>query len=134
MVAGRVSVPIPDLGTITAPPVAHNAARGAQIALGSRVTRINRVYKGPASASAQRAKNSAGAGGTDILMNNAGIQPGSQMFGPHENWQRILSVDLWGVINGSQAFAPQIIARGLPGSGTADLANQRSGDHSTWSR
>src|SRR6185437_10136661 len=24
-------------------------------------------------------------GGTDILMNNAGIQPGSQMFGPHEN-------------------------------------------------
>jgi hypothetical protein len=24
------------------------------------------------------------------------------MFGPHENWQRILSVDLWGVINGSQ--------------------------------
>jgi NAD(P)-dependent dehydrogenase (short-subunit alcohol dehydrogenase family) len=82
----------------------------------------------------QRAKNSAGAGGTDILMNNAGIQPGSQMFGPHENWQRILSVDLWGVINGSQVFAPQIIARGLPGSGTADLANQRSGDHSTWSR
>jgi NAD(P)-dependent dehydrogenase (short-subunit alcohol dehydrogenase family) len=44
-------------------------------------------------------------------MNNAGIQPGSQMFGPHENWQRILSVDLWGVINGSQVFAPQIIAR-----------------------
>ena len=79
-------------------------------------------------------QNCASAGGTDILMNNAGIQPGSQMFGPHENWQRILSVDLWGVINGSQVFAPQIIARGLPGSGTADLANQRSGDHSTWSR
>jgi len=39
-------------------------------------------------------------GGTDILMNNAGIQPGSKMFGPHENWQRILSVNLWGVING----------------------------------
>ena len=70
-------------------------------------------------------------GGTDILMNNAGIQPGSQMFGPHENWQRILSVDLWGVINGSQVFTPQMIARGMPGSGTADLANQRSGDHSS---
>jgi hypothetical protein len=41
---------------------------------------------------------------------------------------------LWGVINGSQVFAPQMIARGLRGSGTADLANQRSGDHSTWSR
>jgi NAD(P)-dependent dehydrogenase (short-subunit alcohol dehydrogenase family) len=54
-------------------------------------------------------------GGPDILMNNAGIQPGSEMFGPHENWQRILSVNLWGVINGSQVFAPQMIARGRPG-------------------
>jgi len=54
-------------------------------------------------------------GGTDILMNNAGIQPGSQMFGPHENWQRILGVNLWGVINGSQVFAPHMIERGRPG-------------------
>jgi hypothetical protein len=54
-------------------------------------------------------------GGTDILMNNAGIQPGSKMFGPHENWQRILSVNLWGVINGSQVFAPHMIARGRAG-------------------
>jgi NAD(P)-dependent dehydrogenase (short-subunit alcohol dehydrogenase family) len=35
-------------------------------------------------------------GGTDILMNNAGIQPGSKMFGPAENWQRVLGVNLWG--------------------------------------
>jgi hypothetical protein len=54
-------------------------------------------------------------GGTDILMNNAGIQPGSQMFGPAENWQRIFSVNLWGVINGSQVFAPHMIERGRPG-------------------
>ena len=54
-------------------------------------------------------------GGTDILMNNAGIQPGSQMFGPAENWQRILGVNLWGVINGSQVFAPHMIERGRPG-------------------
>ena len=54
-------------------------------------------------------------GGTDILMNNAGIQPGSQMFGPLENWQRILGVNLWGVIHGSQTFAPRMIARGRPG-------------------
>ena len=32
-------------------------------------------------------------GGTDVLMNNAGIQPGSKMFGPAENWQRILGVE-----------------------------------------
>ena len=54
-------------------------------------------------------------GGTDILMNNAGIQPGSQMFGPVQNWQRILGVNLWGVIHGSQVFAPRMIERGRPG-------------------
>jgi NAD(P)-dependent dehydrogenase (short-subunit alcohol dehydrogenase family) len=54
-------------------------------------------------------------GGTDILMNNAGIQPGSAMFGPAENWQRILGVNLWGVIHGSQIFAPRMIERGRPG-------------------
>jgi NAD(P)-dependent dehydrogenase (short-subunit alcohol dehydrogenase family) len=54
-------------------------------------------------------------GGTDILMNNAGIQPGSRMFGPLENWQRILGVNLWGIIHGSQVFAPHMIERGRPG-------------------
>jgi NAD(P)-dependent dehydrogenase (short-subunit alcohol dehydrogenase family) len=54
-------------------------------------------------------------GGTDILMNNAGIQPGSQMFGPVQNWQRILAVNLWGVIHGSRTFAPGMIERGRPG-------------------
>jgi NAD(P)-dependent dehydrogenase (short-subunit alcohol dehydrogenase family) len=54
-------------------------------------------------------------GGTDVLMNNAGIQPGSQMFGPRENWERVLAVNLWGVINGTQVFAPGMIARARPG-------------------
>jgi hypothetical protein len=54
-------------------------------------------------------------GGTDVLMNNAGIQPGSAMFGPAENWQRILGVNLWGVIHGSQIFTPRMIERGQPG-------------------
>jgi NAD(P)-dependent dehydrogenase (short-subunit alcohol dehydrogenase family) len=54
-------------------------------------------------------------GGTDLLMNNAGIQPGSTMFGPEDNWQRILGVNLWGVIHGSQIFTPGMIERGRPG-------------------
>src|SRR5471030_3426068 len=54
-------------------------------------------------------------GGTDILMNNAGIQPGSAMFGPAANWERVLDVNLWGVIRGTQAFVPGMIARGRPG-------------------
>ncbi len=54
-------------------------------------------------------------GGADILMNNAGIQPGSGMFGPLENWQRVFDVNLWGVIHGTQVFVPGMIARGRPG-------------------
>jgi len=54
-------------------------------------------------------------GGTDVLMNNAGIQPGSDVFGPAENWQRVLAVNLWGVVHGSQAFVPGMLARGRPG-------------------
>ena len=54
-------------------------------------------------------------GGTDVLMNNAGIQPGSGMFGPPGAWQRVLGVNLWGVIHGSQVFVPGMIERGRPG-------------------
>jgi NAD(P)-dependent dehydrogenase (short-subunit alcohol dehydrogenase family) len=54
-------------------------------------------------------------GGTDILMNNAGIQPGSTLFGEPNNWQRIIGVNMWGIINGSRTFAPNMIARGSAG-------------------
>ncbi len=54
-------------------------------------------------------------GGTDVLMNNAGIQPGSGMFGPVDAWERVMAVNLWGVIHGAQVFAPRMIGRGRPG-------------------
>jgi NAD(P)-dependent dehydrogenase (short-subunit alcohol dehydrogenase family) len=54
-------------------------------------------------------------GGTDILMNNAGIQPGSTIFGPDDHWSRILGVNLWGVIHGSQVFVPGMLKRARPG-------------------
>lgn len=54
-------------------------------------------------------------GGTDILMNNAGVQPGSDMLGSAENWERVLGVNLWGVIHGTQTFVPGMIERGRPG-------------------
>jgi len=54
-------------------------------------------------------------GGIDVLMNNAGIQPGSEMFGPRANWEHVLGVNLWGIINGTQVFAPNMIARKRPG-------------------
>jgi len=54
-------------------------------------------------------------GGTDLLMNNAGVQPGSAIFGPVENWERVIGVNLWGPIHGSRAFGPGMVARGRPG-------------------
>ncbi|MGA1538149.1 MAG: SDR family NAD(P)-dependent oxidoreductase [bacterium] len=54
-------------------------------------------------------------GGTDILMNNAGIQPGSTMLDDSENWLRILGVNLGGIVYGTQVFVPRMIERGRPG-------------------
>ena len=45
-----------------------------------------------------------------VLMNNAGIQPGSSLFGADDRWRRILDVNLWGVIQGCRVFAPAMIA------------------------
>jgi NAD(P)-dependent dehydrogenase (short-subunit alcohol dehydrogenase family) len=54
-------------------------------------------------------------GDVHVLMNNAGVQPGSGMFGPEADWERVLGVNLWGVIHGTQVFTPGMIARGQPG-------------------
>ncbi len=55
-------------------------------------------------------------GGADILVNNAGIQPGSEMLGPADAWERILGVNLWGIVHGTHVFAPRMIARGRHGA------------------
>ncbi len=54
-------------------------------------------------------------GAVNVLMNNAGIQPGSTIFDAEGNWDRILDVNMGGIIHGSQIFAPRMIAAGQPG-------------------
>jgi NAD(P)-dependent dehydrogenase (short-subunit alcohol dehydrogenase family) len=63
-------------------------------------------------------------GGTDLLMLNAGIQPGSSLFGPVGDWERVLAVNLWGVIHGARAFVPGMIGRGRPGAVIATGSKQ----------
>jgi NAD(P)-dependent dehydrogenase (short-subunit alcohol dehydrogenase family) len=53
-------------------------------------------------------------GRVHLLMNNAGIQPGSSMFGPQVNWDNVLKVNLNGVINGTRVFGLNMIAHGEP--------------------
>lgn len=55
-------------------------------------------------------------GGTDILMNNAGIGMSSSAVGDAAPWETMLGVNLWGPIHGTQVFAPRMIARGRPGA------------------
>ncbi|MDZ7602579.1 MAG: SDR family NAD(P)-dependent oxidoreductase [Hoeflea sp.] len=53
-------------------------------------------------------------GRVHLLMNNAGIQPGSSLFGPQANWDRVLGVNLMGVIHGTRVFGPGMVAHGKP--------------------
>lgn len=54
-------------------------------------------------------------GAVHVLINNAGMQPGSGIFDAEANWDRIIGVNMFGVIRGSQIFAPRMIAGGAPG-------------------
>jgi NAD(P)-dependent dehydrogenase (short-subunit alcohol dehydrogenase family) len=49
-----------------------------------------------------------------VLMNNAGTEGGGQIFGDPQRWRAILETNLWGVINGVQAFIPAMIGQKSP--------------------
>ena len=51
-------------------------------------------------------------GDVALLMNNAGTGGGGELFGDPARWRRIIDVNLWGVINGVQVFAPDMIRQG----------------------
>jgi NAD(P)-dependent dehydrogenase (short-subunit alcohol dehydrogenase family) len=53
-------------------------------------------------------------GQVNVLMNNAGISVRASTWGDYPQWQSILNVNLWGVINGVQAFTADMIAQGMP--------------------
>ncbi len=54
-------------------------------------------------------------GPVDVLMNNAGIQPGSDIFGPAAAWEAVLATNLMGIVHGAQIMVPGMIAAGRPG-------------------
>ncbi|HEY9724545.1 MAG TPA: SDR family NAD(P)-dependent oxidoreductase [Oscillatoriaceae cyanobacterium] len=52
-------------------------------------------------------------GPLDLLVNNAGVgAAGPFLETTVEDWQRVLDVNLWGVIHGCRLFAPAMVARG----------------------
>ncbi len=55
-------------------------------------------------------------------MNNAGVGNGGGVFGDPARWRRLIDVNLFGVVNGVQAFGAAMIAQGT----TAAIVNTGS--------
>src|SRR5262249_46394813 len=53
-------------------------------------------------------------GEVGVLMNNAGTAPGGGPWDHIDRWRRVLDVNLWGVINGVQCFAPRMLQQKTP--------------------
>ncbi|HUB15273.1 MAG TPA: SDR family NAD(P)-dependent oxidoreductase [Acetobacteraceae bacterium] len=49
-----------------------------------------------------------------VLMNNAGTSPGGGPWDHYDRWQRVLGVNLWGVINGVHAFTQAMVEQRMP--------------------
>jgi NAD(P)-dependent dehydrogenase (short-subunit alcohol dehydrogenase family) len=53
-------------------------------------------------------------GAVAVLMNNAGTGPGGGPWDHYDGWQRVMGVNLWGVINGVHAFTEAMIEQHTP--------------------
>jgi NAD(P)-dependent dehydrogenase (short-subunit alcohol dehydrogenase family) len=86
-------------------------ARGPDkvLALASDVARLEDLQK-------LAARTAQEFGTPSVLMNNAGV--GDNPGRPWENsdaWHRLIDISFWGVVNGTQAFAPMMLTSGKPG-------------------
>lgn len=58
----------------------------------------------------------AGFGGAHVVCNNAGVRSMGLIWETSiEDWNWVVNIDLFGVVHGIKAFAPEMIARGEPG-------------------
>jgi len=71
-------------------------------------------------------------GPVSLLMNNAGIGGGGDALSNLPGWERVLGVNLMGVLHGVQAFVPAMVASGRPGlvinTGSKQGVTQPPGD------
>lgn len=54
-------------------------------------------------------------GPVSALFANAGIQPGSSIFDSDGHWDRIIAVNLMGIVHAGHVFGPDMAASGQPG-------------------
>lgn len=131
--AGRVAVITGGASGIGAATAAFCASRGMTVvladlpgaALDGAAARLAAVSAAPVAALPTDVSNRAAVTGlkdavyarfgqVDFLMNNAGREGAGQIFGEPAVWEAILGVNLWGVVHGTQVFAPAMMAQGAP--------------------
>ena len=110
MAARGMAVALLDL-----PGAALLAAEGRLTALGARVCAYGVDVADAAALAVVAGRVAADLPLVSVLMNNAGLGLPSTALGDAAAWQRTLAVNLWGVIHGTQAFAPAMVAQGEAG-------------------
>ena len=85
------------------------SGRNAVLAVPTDVSQLAQVQ-------ALKDKAYAAFGEVAVLMNNAGTAPGGGPWDHIKRWRRVLEVNLWGVINGVQTFAPAMLAQKTAGA------------------
>ncbi|HCS69610.1 MAG TPA: short-chain dehydrogenase [Rhodospirillaceae bacterium] len=96
----------------TALDTAHEEVRAA--AQAGRVMSMAVDVADPGAMAALRDRVQDTFGGVALLMNNAVARHSGGCLDEPDNWRKTLDVGLFGVINGCQAFAPDMIAAGAP--------------------
>ena len=98
------------------PGAALEAARARVAGLAAVEVRAFALDVGQRAAMDGLAEAVAAEGPPAVVMLNAGVEAGGTLFSDAATWRTILDTNLWGVINGIQAFAPGMIAGERPGA------------------
>jgi NAD(P)-dependent dehydrogenase (short-subunit alcohol dehydrogenase family) len=117
------------LADIEAEPLAM--AEASVAAKGAKVMPVRTDVANPEEIEALATKSYERFGKVNILCNNAGIggSPGNVWELSQKDWEWVIDVDLWSVINGVRSFVPRMIASGEEGHviNTASVAGLVSG-------
>ena len=117
------------LADIEAEPLAM--AEASVAAKGVKVMPVRTDVANPEEIEALATKTYERFGKVNILCNNAGIggSPGNVWELSQKDWEWVIDVDLWSVINGVRSFVPRMIASGEEGHviNTASVAGLVSG-------
>jgi hypothetical protein len=101
------------LALVDLPGPALDAAAAGLAAAGHAVRALPADVADRAALAAAAAAIAAALPPVSLVMNNAGIGRPSSALDP-DGWERTLAVNLWGVVHGTQVFAPLALASGGP--------------------